>query len=72
MNKKAMMKLALMFFLLGFTVTVVDARFDSDSFIIQLLSKGDASNKAFCDSCLCTKSIPPHCRDTQLAKLALA
>lgn len=66
------MKLALMFFLLGFTATVVDARFDSDSFIIQLLSKGDASNKAFCDSCLCTKPIHPRCHNTQLAKLAFA
>ncbi|KAI5385998.1 hypothetical protein KIW84_072541 [Lathyrus oleraceus] len=36
-----MMKLALMFCLLGFTATVVDARFDSDSFIIQLLSKDE-------------------------------
>ncbi|CAL5192669.1 unnamed protein product [Lathyrus oleraceus] len=62
MNKKAMMKLALMLFLLGFTATVVDARFGSTSFITQLLSNGDASNKACCDSCLCTRSIPPQCQ----------
>ncbi|KAI5428702.1 hypothetical protein KIW84_033628, partial [Lathyrus oleraceus] len=62
MNKKAMMKLALVLFLLGFTATVVDARFDSNSFITQLLSNGGASNKACCDSCLCTRSIPPRCR----------
>nr|CAH04446.1 putative trypsin inhibitor [Lens orientalis] len=61
MNKKTMMKLALMLFLLGFTATVVDARFDSTFFITQLFSNGDASNKACCNSCPCTRSIPPKC-----------
>lgn len=68
MNKKAMvMKLALLVFLLGFTSTVVDARFDGSSFITQLLSNGEATYEvkstttACCNSCPCTKSIPPQC-----------
>ncbi|KAI5428708.1 hypothetical protein KIW84_033631 [Lathyrus oleraceus] len=73
-NTKKMMKLALMVFLLGFTATVVDARFDSTSFITQLLSNGDAgysiksTTTACCDSCICTKSIPPQCHCTDVGK----
>nr|ADV40039.1 BBI inhibitor [Lathyrus sativus] len=62
MNKKAMMKLALMVFLLGFTANVVNARFDSASFITQVFSNGDDVKSACCDTCLCTKSNPPICR----------
>nr|ADV40043.1 BBI inhibitor [Lathyrus sativus] len=62
MNKKAMMKLALMVFLLGFTANVVNTRFDSASFITQVFSNGDDAKSACCDTCLCTKSNPPTCR----------
>ncbi|CAK8542361.1 unnamed protein product [Lathyrus sativus] len=74
MNKKAMMKLALMLFLLGFTATVVDARFDSTSFITQVLFNGDAgytiksTTTACCDFCLCTRSFPPQCRCTDIGE----
>ncbi|XP_058739898.1 Bowman-Birk type wound-induced trypsin inhibitor-like [Vicia villosa] len=61
-NMKAMMKLAFMLFLLGFTATVADAGLDSTSFINEVLSNGDASNKACCNSCPCTRSIPAQCR----------
>ncbi|CAL5192664.1 unnamed protein product [Lathyrus oleraceus] len=63
MKKKAtMMKLALMLFLVSFTVTV-DARFDGTSFITQVLSNDvKSTTTACCDSCPCTKSIPPQCR----------
>ncbi|KAI5428698.1 hypothetical protein KIW84_033626 [Lathyrus oleraceus] len=74
MNKKAMMKLALMVFLLGFTATVVDARFDSTSFITQLLSNGDAgysiksTTTACCDNCPCRSTIPLQCRCNDMKK----
>ncbi|PNX57998.1 BBI inhibitor, partial [Trifolium pratense] len=42
LNKKAIMKLALLLFLLGFTATV-EARFDRASFITQVLSNGDTT-----------------------------
>ncbi|KEH23356.1 putative proteinase inhibitor I12, Bowman-Birk [Medicago truncatula] len=71
MNKKAMMmKLALLVFLLSFTSTMVDARFDRASFITQLLSNGEANTKstttACCDFCPCTRSIPPQCQCTDV------
>lgn len=74
MNKKAMMKLALMLFLLGFTATVVDARFDSTFFITQLLSNGDAgysiksTTTACCDNCPCRRTIPLQCRCNDMKK----
>nr|CAA56253.1 serine proteinase inhibitor [Medicago sativa] len=76
MNKKAMMmKLALLVFLLGFTSTVVDARFDQASFISQLLFNGEAANydvksttTACCNFCPCTRSIPPQCRCTDIGE----
>ncbi|CAK8542364.1 unnamed protein product [Lathyrus sativus] len=61
-NKKAMMKLALMVFLLSFTTNVVTARFNSTSFITQVLSNGNDDKSACCDVCLCIKSNPPSCR----------
>ncbi|KAL5058525.1 hypothetical protein RYX36_030129 [Vicia faba] len=73
-NKKKTMKLALMLFLLGFAATVADARFDSTSFITQLLSNGDAgytiksTTTACCNFCPCTKSIPPQCRCTDVGE----
>ncbi|XP_058741927.1 Bowman-Birk type wound-induced trypsin inhibitor-like [Vicia villosa] len=74
MNKKAMMKLAFMLFLLGFTATVADARFDSTSFITQLLFNDGAgysiksTTTACCNSCPCTRSIPPQCRCTDVGE----
>ncbi|PNX55065.1 trypsin inhibitor [Trifolium pratense] len=57
LNKKAMVKLALMVFLLGFTATV-DARFDRESFIKQSLQ--------YVDVVILEKHV------TQLAKVAFA
>ncbi|AES80153.2 Bowman birk trypsin inhibitor [Medicago truncatula] len=78
-NKKAMvMKLALLVFLLGFTSTVVDARFDSTSFITQVISNGDSTTNnydakstatACCNTCLC--SVTPEltqCRCADVGK----
>ncbi|XP_058741932.1 Bowman-Birk type proteinase inhibitor-like [Vicia villosa] len=58
MNKKAMMKLALMLFLLGYTANVVNARSDSTSFLTQVLFKGDDVKPACCNKCLCKKKTP--------------
>nr|QIJ55471.1 Bowman-Birk type wound-induced trypsin inhibitor-like protein [Cajanus platycarpus] len=60
MELKAMVKVGLLLFLLGFTATAttVEARFDPSSFMSQILS----TTKACCDECSCTKSIPPQCR----------
>ncbi|XP_020219717.1 Bowman-Birk type wound-induced trypsin inhibitor [Cajanus cajan] len=66
MELKAMVKVGLLLFLLGFTATTVEARFDPSSFMTQLLWNGDDGVKtattACCDACSCTKSIPPQCR----------
>ena len=43
MNKKAMIKLAMMLFLLSFIATI-DARFDSTSFISQVISSNDVNS----------------------------
>ncbi|AES80150.1 Bowman birk trypsin inhibitor [Medicago truncatula] len=51
LNKKTMMKLALLVFLLSFTSTMVDA-----------------TTTACCDSCPCTKSIPPQCHCTDIGE----
>nr|AFK45586.1 unknown [Medicago truncatula] len=62
-----MMKLALLVFLLGFTSTVVDARFDPTSFITQVISNGEAAydvkstTTGCCNSCQCTRSFPQAC-----------
>ncbi|KAJ1408604.1 Proteinase inhibitor I12, Bowman-Birk [Sesbania bispinosa] len=70
LNKKGMVKVALLLFLLGFTATV-DARFDPSSVIAQVLPKGGAGDGSYyvkstttacCDNCVCTKSNPPQCQ----------
>ncbi|GAU32766.1 hypothetical protein TSUD_323340 [Trifolium subterraneum] len=62
LNRKAVMKLALFLFLLGFSTTV-DAHFDQTSSITQVLSNDvKSTTTACCDACPCTKSIPPQCR----------
>ena len=76
MNKKEMMmKLALLVFLLGFTSTVVDARFDRASFITQLLFNGEgtydvkSTTTACCNTCYC--SVTPEltqCRCADVGK----
>ena len=67
MNKKVVLKVAVLLFLLGLTATV-DARSNPGTFA-KLITKGDASNyfvksttTACCDDCVCTKSNPPICR----------
>ncbi|CAK8542351.1 unnamed protein product [Lathyrus sativus] len=69
-KKATMMKVAFMLFLVGFTATV-DAHFDRTSFITQVLSKSNdvkSTTTACCDSCPCTKSIPPQCRCTDIGE----
>nr|AFK40025.1 unknown [Lotus japonicus] len=77
-NMKESMNVTMLLFLLAFTAAavVVDARFDSDSFISQVLPKvTDDTNyyvksttTACCDSCVCTKSNPPKCRCTDFGE----
>ncbi|BAT83642.1 hypothetical protein VIGAN_04082600 [Vigna angularis var. angularis] len=68
LKTKGLLKVAFFILLLGFAGTTVDARFDPSSLITQFLSKEDvnlyvkSTEKACCDTCLCTKSIPPQCR----------
>ncbi|WJX77587.1 hypothetical protein P8452_60880 [Trifolium repens] len=64
LNKKAMMKLALLVFLLGFSAATVDARLDQTSFITQIKS----TTTACCDGCGCTKSIPPQCHCSDIGE----
>ncbi|QCE12304.1 Proteinase inhibitor I12 [Vigna unguiculata] len=71
LKTKVLLKVASLIFLLGFTATTVDAGFNPSSLITQLLSKEDVdwytkpTEKACCDKCICTRSIPPqcHCND---------
>ncbi|TKY65465.1 Bowman-Birk type proteinase inhibitor [Spatholobus suberectus] len=65
MELKVLVKLGLLLFLMGFTATV-DARFDSRSFITQLLPKGDfdhwvksTTTPPCCDNCYCTRNTQP-------------
>ncbi|XP_057435623.1 seed trypsin/chymotrypsin inhibitor TI5-72-like [Lotus japonicus] len=76
-NKKGLMNVVLLLSLLAFTATVVvDARFDQNSFITQVLPKGtDDTNyyvkstaTACCDNCYCTKSIPPQCHCSDIGE----
>ncbi|KAJ1408609.1 Proteinase inhibitor I12, Bowman-Birk [Sesbania bispinosa] len=71
-NKKTLVKVALLLFLMDFTTATVDAaRFDPRSFINQVLSNGGgddgssysvkSTTTACCDNCYCTFSIPPQC-----------
>ncbi|RZB53523.1 Seed trypsin/chymotrypsin inhibitor TI5-72 [Glycine soja] len=75
LSMKVLVKVASLLFLLGFTATVVDARFDPSSFITQFLPNAEANNyyvksttKACCNSCPCTKSIPPQCRCSDIGE----
>ncbi|WVZ07796.1 hypothetical protein V8G54_021142 [Vigna mungo] len=74
LKTKGLLKVAFFILLLGFAGTTVDARFDPTSLITQLLSKDDvnlyakSTEKACCDSCPCTKSIPPQCRCNDVGK----
>ncbi|TKY65464.1 Bowman-Birk type proteinase inhibitor [Spatholobus suberectus] len=67
LKKVTLVKAGLLLFLMGFTATTVDARFDPSSFITQLLTEGDfdhyvkSTTTACCDECYCTRSIPPQC-----------
>nr|AFK47823.1 unknown [Medicago truncatula] len=57
------MKIALLLFFLGLTTTIVDARFEPNSLITQVISNGVKSTcKPCCNNCSCTFSIPPQCR----------
>ncbi|XP_020219357.1 Bowman-Birk type proteinase inhibitor [Cajanus cajan] len=68
MELKALMKVGLLLFLMGFTATTVDASFDPSSFISEVLPNGDgnyymkSTTTACCDRCVCTRSIPPKCQ----------
>lgn len=68
LKKVALVKVALLLFLLGFSATTADAtRFDPRSFITQVLPnnyyvKIKSTATACCDLCLCTKSNPPQCQ----------
>ncbi|KAH1155779.1 hypothetical protein GLYMA_18G231500v4 [Glycine max] len=75
LSMKVLVKVASLLFLLEFTATVVDARFDPSSFITQFLPNAEANNyyvksttKACCNSCPCTKSIPPQCRCSDIGE----
>nr|AFK40073.1 unknown [Lotus japonicus] len=77
-NKNGSVNVALLLFLLAFTAAVVaDARsFDPNSFIAQVLPKGTddtsyyvkSTATACCNSCPCTRSIPPQCRCTDIGE----
>ncbi|CAJ1818898.1 unnamed protein product [Sphenostylis stenocarpa] len=66
MELKAFVKVGLVVFLMGLAATT-DARYDSSSFITQVLTNGGANYRvkststACCDNCVCTKSDPPQC-----------
>ncbi|XP_028756514.1 Bowman-Birk type proteinase inhibitor-like isoform X1 [Neltuma alba] len=71
LNKKMMMKVGLVLFLMAFTATV-EARFDANTFLAQMFKENGEPNyymksttTACCDKCICTRSIPPqcHCND---------
>jgi len=69
LSMKVLVKVASLLFLLGFTATVVDARFDPSSFITQFLPNAEANNyyvksttNGCCDNCRCTISISPMCK----------
>ncbi|XP_054787814.1 Bowman-Birk type proteinase inhibitor-like [Prosopis cineraria] len=68
LSEKTMMKAGLVLFLIAFTATV-EARFDPDTFLAQLMKENGEPNymiksttTACCDNCACTKSIPPQCQ----------
>ena len=67
-KKNVVVKVAILLFLVGVTATSVDARFDPKAIIDPLLMNGDSNyltkstTTACCDSCACTKSIPPQCQ----------
>lgn len=70
------MKVVLLLLILGFATTIIDARFDSNSHISQVVSNGKDKDVGYyvksttctpcCDNCSCTKSIPPQCRCTDV------
>jgi len=71
LKKKTMViRLSFLLFLLAFDLaTVVEARFDTKSFITQVLSNGDVTNynlksttTACCDDCSCAPTYPSMCR----------
>ncbi|XP_054786071.1 Bowman-Birk type wound-induced trypsin inhibitor-like [Prosopis cineraria] len=71
LNKKAMMMVGLVLFLMACT-TRVEARFDADIFLAQVMNERGEPNyflksttTACCNNCVCTTSIPPqcHCKD---------
>jgi len=75
LKTEVLLKVASLILLLGFSATTtVDARFDPSSLITRLLSKDDvnlyakSTEKACCDSCPCTKSLPPQCRCNDVGK----
>ncbi|KAL2330317.1 hypothetical protein Fmac_017898 [Flemingia macrophylla] len=67
MELKALLKVGLLVFLMGLSARTVCGRFDPSSFISEVLPNGDenyyvkSTTSACCDSCMCTRSIPPKC-----------
>ena len=69
-KKNVVVKVAILLFIVGVTATSVDARFDPETIIDQLVMNGDdqymtltkSTTTACCDACRCTKSMPPQCR----------
>nr|XP_004492724.1 Bowman-Birk type proteinase inhibitor-like [Cicer arietinum] len=69
LKKKSLMSLGLFVLLLGFIATI-EGRFDTKRRpLMNLHYNGDgvgykvkSTTTACCDSCVCTKSIPPQCR----------
>ncbi|XP_028773437.1 Bowman-Birk type proteinase inhibitor-like [Neltuma alba] len=65
----AVMKLALVLFLMAFTATAVSGRRDPNTVLAQAMMNGGEANYmvksttgACCNNCTCTKSDPPQCR----------
>ncbi|XP_054787703.1 Bowman-Birk type proteinase inhibitor-like [Prosopis cineraria] len=72
LNQKAVVKVGLVLFLMAFTSATVEARFDPNTLLTQVMrvaEKGGEGNymiksttTACCDNCVCTKSEPPQCQ----------